>query len=235
MVGGHEHEQRRHRRRGRKVERQDRFTYHIHRVGLRVNAQGMNKLEPLFPRHCTVPETMNLPNCYRWRARGVADRGQLLCSFHFSASAVRAIGIWHPFPREGEREMRCGNGLRKMSEQKTAVSKTFLSLLCRRRSSSSDKLHRRRVGYFSFFRSKRNASLLSLPLSLPSSVRLPIQFPISVSPPSFSAHAINRPTEKLCFREENGVKIGRRRRARPRGKLRGMGWGDRKWEGGDKQ
>ena len=104
MVGGHKHEQRRHRRRGRKVERQDRFTYHIHRVGLRVNAQGMNKLEPLFPRHCTVPETMNLPNCYRWRARGVADRGQLLCSFHFSASAVRAIGIWHPFPREGERE-----------------------------------------------------------------------------------------------------------------------------------
>ena len=69
----------------------------------------------------------------------------------------------------------------------------------------------------------------------PSSVRLPIQFPISVSPPSFSAHAINRPTEKLCFREENGVKIGRRRQARPRGKLRGMGWGERKWEGGDKQ
>ena len=164
--------------------------------------------------------------------------GQGTASLFFPFFCVRCSRYWHlASVSEGrrEREMRCGNGLRKMSEQKTAVSKTFLSLLCRRRSSSSDKLHRRRVGYFSFFRSKRNASLLSLPLSLPSSVRLPIQFPISVSPPSFSAHAINRPTEKLCFREENGVKIGRRRRARPRGKLRGMGWGDGKWEGGDKQ
>ena len=171
MVGGHRHEQRRHRRRGRKVERQDRFTYHIHRVGLRVNAQGMNKLEPLFPRHCTVPETMNLPDCYRWRARGVADSGQLLCSFPFSASAVRAIGIWHPFPREGERER---DEVRKWIEENVRAENrrqqnlSFSPLPPRR--SSSAKLHRRRVGYFTFFRSKRNASPLSLPLSLPRSV-----------------------------------------------------------------
>ena len=49
-----------------------------------------------------MPETMNLPFFYKMGARG-ADRGQFLCSFHFSVS-VRAIGIWHPFLRERERD-----------------------------------------------------------------------------------------------------------------------------------
>ena len=165
-------------------------------------------------------------------------RGPRTASLFFPFFCVRSR-YWHlASVSEGGRE-RERDEVRKWIEENVRAENrrqqnlSFSPLPPRR--SSSAKLHRRRLGYFSFLRSKRNASLLSLPLSLPSSVRLPIQFPISVSPPSFSAHAINRPTEKLCFREENGVKIGRRRRARPRRKLRGMGWGDGKWEGGDKQ
>ena len=58
--------------------------------------------------------------------------GPKTVSLFFPFFCVRRSRYWHlASVSEGEREMRCGNGLRKMSEQKTAVSKTLLSLFCR--------------------------------------------------------------------------------------------------------
>ena len=172
-----------------------------------------------------MPETMNLPIFYR-----IGARGPRTASLFFPFFCVRSR-YWHlasfsEREREREREMRCGNGLRKMSEQETADGKTFLLFRRRRRQTLNSSAAA--LPLVTLPAKQKERLPPSLPSILSSLVRLPIQFPISVSP-SFSAHAINRPTEKLCFREENGVKIGRAGRAGPsgwrRGKVKGNGMG----------